>query len=299
MLVRGSVFVRACQYALLIGLSGTVLAACNKETAAPKGQVIARVGNEDVTQQELENEFRLAQIPADRRDEATIKRVLGDLVQRKYLVQKAVAGKLDREPGILLDILRSREQILATSYTQRDAAARATAIGKADIDKYILSHPLMFERRQLLTVDKISIAMTPATQTVIEATKSMKSLEEVEKKLKEMSVLYNRSMGSLSSGDIPEQFYNILKGQKPDDVFFVPTGATGTFFRVKGAETTPMKAEDAARIARQALVLEIMRGEMRKLADTAQAEAKYEGDYAKIMSAQPASTGKGAAEPKK
>ena len=296
MLVRGSVFVRACQYALLIGLSGTVLAACNKETAAPKGQVIARIGNEDVTQQELENELRLAQIPADRRDEATIKRVLGDLVQRKYLVQKAVAGKLDREPGILLDILRSREQILATSYTQRDAAGRATAIGKADIDKYILSHPLMFERRQLLTVDKISIAMTPATQTVIEATKSMKSLEEVEKKLKEMSVLYNRSMGSLSTGDIPEQFYNILKGQKPDDVFFVPTGATGTFFRVKGAETTPMKAEDAARIARQALVVEIMRGEMRKLADTAQAEAKYEGDYAKIMSAQPAAKGP---EPKK
>ncbi len=298
MLVRRSVFVRACQYALLIGLSGTVLAACNKETAAPKGQVIARVGNEDVTQQELENELRWAQIPADRRDDATIKRVLGDLVQRKYLVQKAMAGKLDREPSILLDLLRSREQILATSYTQRDAAGRSTAIGKADIDKYILSHPLMFERRQLLTVDKISIAMTPATQQVVEATKSMKSLEEIEKKLKEMSVLYNRSMGSLSSGDIPEEFYNILKGQKPDDVFFVPTGPTGTFFRVKGAETTPMKAEDAARIARQALVVEIMRGEMRKLADTAQAEAKYEGNYAKIMSAPPA-TNTAAPPPKK
>jgi EpsD family peptidyl-prolyl cis-trans isomerase len=274
-----------------------VLAGCNKETAAPKGQVIARIGNEDVTQQELENELRLAQVPADRRDEATVKRVLGDLVQRKYLVQKAVAGKLDREPGILLDILRSREQILATSYTQRDAAGRSTAIGKADIDKYILSHPLMFERRQLLTVDKISIAMTPATQTVVEATKSMKSLEDIEKKLKEMNVLYNRSMGSLSTGDIPEEFYNVLKGQKPDDVFFVPTGPTGTFFRVKGAETTPMKAEDAARIARQALVVEIMRGEMRKIAATAEAEAKYEGEYAKIMSAQPASTG--APAPKK
>ena len=288
MLVRSSVFVRACQYALLVGLSGTVLAGCNKETAAPKGQVIARIGSEDVTQQELENELRLAQVPADRRDEATVKRVLGDLVQRKYLVQKAVAGKLDREPGILLDILRSREQILATSYTQRDAAGRSTAIGKADIDKYILSHPLMFERRQLLTVDKISIAMTPATQAVVEATKSMKSLEDIEKKLKEMNVLYNRSMGSLSTGDIPEEFYNVLKGQKPDDVFFVPTGPTGTFFRVKGAETTPMKAEDAARIARQALVVEIMRGEMRKIAATAEAEAKYEGEYAKIMSAQPA-----------
>jgi EpsD family peptidyl-prolyl cis-trans isomerase len=283
----------------LLGLSGIALAGCNKETAAPKGQVIARVGSEDVTQQELENELRWAQVPADKRDEATVKRVLGDLVQRKYLVQKAVAGKLDREPSTLLDILRSREQILATTYTQRDAAARSTAIGKADIDKYILSHPLMFERRQLLTVDKISIAMTPATQTVVEATKNLKSLEDIEKKLKELNVLYNRSMGSLSTGDIPEEFYNVLKGQKPDDVFFVPTSPTGTFFRVKGAETTPMKSEDAARIARQALVVEIMRGEMRKIAATAEAEAKYEGEYAKIMSAPPANTGTRPPEQKK
>ena len=154
-----------------------------------------------------------------------IKRVLGDLVQRKYLAQKAVAAKLDREPSILLDMLRSREQILATSFAQRDVAAKSTAIGKADIDKYILSRPLTFEKRQLLTVDKISIALTPATQTLLEATKNMKSLEEIEKKLKEMSVLYNRSMGSISSGDIPEEFFNILQKQKADDVFFVPAGA--------------------------------------------------------------------------
>src|SRR4029077_18657352 len=128
-------------------------------------------------------------------------------------------------------------------------------------------------------------------QTVVEATKNMKSLEDIEKKLKEMNVLYNRSMGLLTSGEIPEEFYNVLKGQKPDDVFFVPTGPTGTFFRVKGAETTPMKPEDAARIARQALVVEMMRNEMRKIAETAQAEAKYEGNYAKIMSAQPANPG--------
>jgi EpsD family peptidyl-prolyl cis-trans isomerase len=282
MLVRSSIFVRSV---IVLGLSGVALAGCNKEAAAPKGQVIAKIGNDDITQQELENELRLAQIPADRRDEATVKRVLSELVQRKYLVQKAITAKLDREPSTLLDVLRAREQILATTYTQRDAAAKATSIGKADIDKYILGHPLIFQNRQLLTVDKISIAMTPATQTVVDATKNLKSLEDVEKKLKEMSVLYNRSMGSLSTGDIPEEFYNVLRQQKPDDVFFVPTGPTGTFFRVKGAETTPMKPEDAQRIARQALLVEMMRNEMRKVADTAQAEARYEGEYAKLMSA--------------
>lgn len=289
-------FARTCQFGLLAAALGTALAGCNNQAAPPKGQVIAHVGKADVTQQELENELRLAQIPADKRDDAVVKRVLGDLVQRKYLAQMAVDAKLDREPSVLLEMLRSREQILATSFAQRDVAAKSTAIGKADIDKYILSRPLTFEKRQLLTVDKVSIALTPATQALLDATKNMKSLEEIEKKLKELNVLYNRSMGSISSGDIPEEFFNILKGQKPDDVFFVPAGGSGTFFRVKGQETVPTNRDDAARLARQQIVLELMRNEMRKHAASADAEAKYEGDYARIMGAQPApaSTGAGA-----
>jgi EpsD family peptidyl-prolyl cis-trans isomerase len=274
---------RAC---LALVLAAVALAACNP-SGAPKGQVIAKVGSEDITVQELENEFRLAQIPADKRDDAVTKRVLGDLVQRKYLAQKAVAGKLDREPSILLDTLRSREMILATSFAQREAQAKSTSISRADIDKHILSHPLTFDRRQVLTVDKISIALTPATQTLLDVTKNMKSLEEVEKKLKEMNIAYNRSMGAVSTSDIPEQFFNILKNQKPDDVFFMPSGGSGTFFRVKTQETAPINKDDAARIARQQLVTEMMRTEMQKHAASAQAEAKFEGDYARIMSSQP------------
>ena len=105
-------------------------------------------------------------------------------------------------------------------------------------------------------------------------------------------------MGSISSGDVPEEFFNLLKGQKPDDVFFVPAGGTGTFFRVKGQETTPVNKDDAARLARQQLLMELMRTEMRKQAASAEADAKYEGNYARIMSAQPSSGGK-APEPKK
>jgi len=143
-----------------------------------------------------------------------VKRVLGDLVQRKYLVQKALIGKLDREPSVLLDLLRAREQVLATAFVQRDVSAKSTAIGKADIDKYIGSHPLMFANRQLLTVDKVSIPLTPAAQAAVEATKNTKSLDEVEQKLTEVGMLHNRSMGVISSSDIPEEFFNALKAQK-------------------------------------------------------------------------------------
>ena len=47
------------------------LAGCGKkqEAQAVVGQVIAHVGPDDVTQQELDNELRLANIPADKRSD--------------------------------------------------------------------------------------------------------------------------------------------------------------------------------------------------------------------------------------
>ena len=91
-----------------------LLAGCGKkqEAQAVVGQVIAHVGPDDITQQELDNELRLANVPADKRSDQVVKGALTRIVERKYLVQQAVAAKLDREPTVHLDLLRGREQIL-------------------------------------------------------------------------------------------------------------------------------------------------------------------------------------------
>ena len=51
-----------------------LLAGCGKKQAEPAvvGQVIAHVGPDDVTQQELDNELRLANVPADVTEAARI-----------------------------------------------------------------------------------------------------------------------------------------------------------------------------------------------------------------------------------
>jgi len=95
----------------VMGLCAVALAGCGKKdqaATAPGGQVVARVGDEVVTTQELENEFRWANIPAEKqKDPATVKQVLSELVLRKYLLQQAINAKLDREPSVLLDLLRA------------------------------------------------------------------------------------------------------------------------------------------------------------------------------------------------
>ena len=59
-------------------------------------------------------------MPAEKRkDPEIVKRILAEMVTRKYMVQKAIEAKLDREPTVLLDVLRSKEVVLANALTAR------------------------------------------------------------------------------------------------------------------------------------------------------------------------------------
>src|ERR1700728_286009 len=149
--------IAAIAFALPVAM---LLAGGGKKQAeqAVVGQVIAHVGPDDVTQQELDNELRLANVPADKRSDAVVKAALSRVVERKYLVQQAVAAKLDREPTVHLDLLRAREQILAGAFVQRDLSSKMSAVSKNEIDSYVQGHPKQVDQRELFKVDQIFFA---------------------------------------------------------------------------------------------------------------------------------------------
>jgi EpsD family peptidyl-prolyl cis-trans isomerase len=273
---------------LLIGMCGLALAGCGKKTdvttEAPKSQVIAKVGNEVVTVQELDNEFRLGNVSAEKRkDPDTIKRVLGELVTRKYLVQKAVEAKLDREPTVLSDILRSKELVLANALASRDVTTKSSSISKSDIDNYIANNPLKFANRQVMSVEQISFPLSSTSQALIDATKEMKTLDEVDQKLTGMGVQHGRSAGQISSGDLPQDLLNMIMAKQADDIFFIRAGVNGVFFKVTGQEARPLEGEAASNAARQYLRQDIIKSEVGMTSVAANLEAKYEGEYAGIM----------------
>jgi hypothetical protein len=91
-------------------------------------------------------------------------------------------------------------------------------------------------------------------------------------------------MGSLNSADLPESLFNQIQIKKPDDVFFVRAGPNGVFIVVKSEETRPLIGEAAMNFARQALRADLLKSEIGMASVAANLEAKYEGDYAKLMS---------------
>ena len=276
-LVASGVLVNCC-----VAISGC--SRTGEQQAAPTGQVIAHVGTEVVTTSELQNEFRLADTPADKQqDPALVKRVVAELVLRKYLLRSAMDLGLDREPNTLLDLMRAREQVLATAVMARKVDNEP--ISKADIDKYIADHPASFSNRLILSVDQLTFVIGPNLQAAIEGNKTATSLDEVDRKLTSLGIVHTRSSGTLGEGDIPENLLQALRARKPDDVFFARTGPRGTYFKVLAEQSHPLDGEAAAKRARQLLQAEVVKTAMAIASDTASHEAKYEGSYATLMHA--------------
>jgi EpsD family peptidyl-prolyl cis-trans isomerase len=268
---------------LLLGCSKKI----EEKTEAPNSQIVARLGDDVITTQELDNEFRLEHIPIEKRkDSAAIKRVLGDIVTRKYLVRQALDAKLDREPTVLLDMLRARELVLANAAASRTVAAKSSAIGKAEIDDYIAKNPLKFANRQVVSIEQIALPANAVSQSLIDGMKDLKTLEEVEQKLTSLGLAHGRSEGTLSSGDVSPDFFNLVIAKQADNVFFLRGNPNAVFFKVNGIESRPVAGDEAIKVARQGLQVDLLKSEASLTSVEARLAAKYEGDYANIMGAQ-------------
>jgi EpsD family peptidyl-prolyl cis-trans isomerase len=284
----------AFRLSVVLTLCGVAILGCSKKveenTEAPNSQVVAHVGNDVITTQELDNEFRLARIPVDRRkDPALVKQVLGELVTRKYMVRKALDAKLDREPTVLLDLLRAREIVLASAIASRDLAEKSSAITKTDVDNYIGKNPLKFADRQIASTEQIVLPASAVSQSLMDAVHDLKSLDEVDQKLTEMGIAHTRSAGTLSSADLSPEFFNLVKEKRADNnVFFLRAEQSAIFFRVNAIESRPLEGEEAVKMARQAMQVDFLKSEASLASVEANLAAKYEGEYAGIMSSQAA-----------
>ena len=262
-----------------------LLAGCGRKQAeqAVVGQVIAHVGPDDVTQQELDNELRLANVPADKRSDQILKAALSRIVERKYLVQQALAAKLDREPTVHLDLLRSREQILASAFVQRDLSSKMSSVSKNEIDSYIQAHPKQFGQRELFQVDQISFNSPKDVEALSAATKDFKSLDQVEAKLNEMNIKFSRGTATLDGATMPAEMLKVLDARKPDDIYFIRARGNASFFKVTSVDPKPLTSDEANEFAKREVRVDIGRKSAEAISKAALTDAKFEGDYARIM----------------
>ena len=262
------------------------LTACGQQqqpaaTKEPTGQIIAKVGTEDVTIHELQNEYRRAGIAPDKVTEQITRAALEEITRRKALVQKAKAAGIDREPTVLLDLLRAREQVLAQAILQRDVQARLSGIGRTEIDRFINANPERFNRRIRFDIDQLSVNAGALRQEFLDVIKDATSLDTIESKAAEAKIAYTRGAGAVYTGDLPGPLVERLRDRKDTDVFFIRSGATGSFFKVRAEAPDPLTGEEAQARAQLLMRNETAQSEVTR--KTEEAQITYLGEYAKLM----------------
>jgi hypothetical protein len=87
----------------------------------------------------------------------------------------------------------------------------------------------------------------------------------------------------LDSATMPAEMLQALDAKKPDDVFFIRSATSASYFKVDSVDPNPLTGDDADQFAKREVRAEIGRNGAQQITDAALANAKYEGDYARVM----------------
>jgi hypothetical protein len=98
-----------------------------------------------------------------------------------------------------------------------------------------------------------------------------------------MNIKFSRGTATLDSATIPPEMLKALDARKPDDVFFIRSRGSGSYFKVTSVDPKPLTGDEADEFAKREVRAEIGRKSAEDISRAALATAKYEGDYARVM----------------
>lgn len=174
-----------------------VLGGCDKK---PGGQVVAVVGDEEITQQELRAEAATAAPGASEDFEAAAPVLLQRVIERNLLAEYARDQGLDRGPEYVTR-RRQLEQSLLASLAARKLAGEPKAPTDADVRKFIADNPTWFGGRERLTLDQLSFP-TLADRAQIKALTELESIDAIYAKLRAQGTKVTRARTVLDTGAI-------------------------------------------------------------------------------------------------
>jgi hypothetical protein len=77
----------------------------------------------------------------------------------------------------------------------------------------------------------------------------------------------------------------VLDARKADDIYFIRSKGSASFFKVTSVDQKPLTTDQANEFAKRQVRLDIGRQGAEAISKSALADAKFEGDYARIMTA--------------
>lgn len=265
---------------------GVALAGCKfpgtDDAKQPTGQVVARVGDHEITMRDLRAEMGTTNIPDPKARKSAEQVALSNIVGRTILANAAREQGIEKTPDFDLQKQRVYDSLLVQSLQQK-VAADVPQPTRQEAQEFVNNHPDIFSERKVFMVDQIRMAR-PTDPALLQSLQPLKTLDQVENLLKTDKIPYQRGGGSLDAvGADPRLVDQVLK-LPPNEVFVMP-GANGLLVnQIRETKVIPFTGDPALdyamkMIARQRTQETIQRA-MSQLLSKAAPTVKFNKDYA-------------------
>ena len=224
------------------------------DSGAPQGQVIAKVGGEEITQRELNLELRNLQLPDPAAMRTAERAALAAIINRKIFAKAARDLKLDDQAEFQLNLRRSEEGLLAQAY-QNQLAVKIPRPTRDDAEKYIAAYPDSFGQRKFYIVDQIQFELGN-NQNKLEGFHSMASLEDVEAKLLAEGIEYRRVPNSIDGRSVPPKVLAQIARLPKGEIFLMPGRNMVLVNQIREERIIPFTGEAAIAHAQQLIMSE-------------------------------------------
>jgi EpsD family peptidyl-prolyl cis-trans isomerase len=260
----------------------TILAGCGKDGEHPASQVAAKVNKDEISVHQINFQLaRAGNIPPEQAKEANQK-ILEKLIDQDLLVEKAVEGKLDRDPNIMTTVENARRQILAQAYMEKVM----TAAGKPDakeISEYFTQHPELFSKRRIFKCDELDIRMEPAMVTEFQQSLGKgKSIADAAAWVKAKNLPANAGNWVKPAEQLPLAMLPRLNEMKDGQMALIAQPGGATLIQLVASQDQPIDEKSATPMIEQYLLnkrkSELAEKEVKQLRQSATIE--YLGEFA-------------------
>jgi peptidyl-prolyl cis-trans isomerase C len=213
----------------------------------PEGQSVAIVNGEEITVPQLNAQLAAADASPGVDKNQARSRALQALIDRVLLEQQARSEGIDKSPTFLEKQRQLTQEVLIGMLAQR-LGGTAQLPSDQDVAQFEESHPQMFAKREMWTLDEIRFQM-PASgpiQQQINATHSLAALEDV---LKANHIDYTPATARIDSAVVPQDLYGKIIALPAGEPFIVPVGADAVASVITAREAQPVSADQARSLA--------------------------------------------------
>lgn len=223
--------------------------------------------------------------------------VVDKLVEQQLAYDQAVAGKLDRNPDVMMAVEAAKREIVARAYLDQIVAALPKP-DEAEVGRYYDEHPDLFARRKLYNLQELALVPNPATaQEVRQLLGGGASLEQVVVGLQERKISFRPAQGVKPAEQVPLDVLPQLAAMKDGQLQLIETSQSLMLVRLVGSHDAPVDLATAS--PRIQLFLLKQRGQQAMEAEIKRlkgaARIQFVGEFANLQGAPAGDTGNSAA----